>query len=517
MTKRRDNFGATERGAQFDVERVLAGQGTNVGRLVWGIVIATAVTMCVSLGAKVRGAEGAVVTLTLSPAPESQPALKYRFVGRPTTSASGNAAPVYLRLMHELGGANFDKAVVAASDMLSLTDEDFREKEAIKLLEPWQPRLALLRLGSLRKRCEWDYTLMEQREDVIAILLPDAQAMRNWGRLLALNARLQITQGKFEEAADTIATGFRFAQHVSQGPFLINGLVGVANARLMFEQLERWVTTEGTPNIYWAVTSMPRPLIDLRDSLETEYRIVELLFPEIDDFERLSAEGEWDYLYRRIVKRINALTANQSLFGLEGKKIRPLTNPKKEIGPLARVYLSEMAQWSEDEVKAMSDEQAIVLYVVHGFRDVRDTAFKNTYLPYDQGYRRFGETEARVQAMSEEHRGIECLCQLLASIGQAQLAEARLERHLAAIRTIEAVRMHLAETKGLPESLADVKSVEVPVDPLTGRPFLYRRQGEGAVLSTWDLADAFSDVETPFIDAKNTKRFTIEYEIEVRE
>lgn len=457
------------------------------------------------------------VKVTLSPAAEPIPVLKYRFTERPTATVVGNAAPIYLRLIHELPDGSFTQAKVNAAELLNVSDQDFSPKDAAKVLEPWQGRLELLRLGSLRKECDWDYPVLEQREDVIAVLLPDAQTMRDWGRILALQARLQIARGEFDAAAETIATGFRFAQHVGNGPFLINGLVGIANARLMVDQLERWVAAEDSPNIYWAVTSMPRPLISLRDSLETEFRIIELLFPEIDQFEQLSADGEWDFMYRRIVKRINKLTAKQILFGIEDrKKIKPLTNPKEDIGPAARKYLQGMPDWSDKDVDEMSDEQAIVRYVVTGFRDIRDTMFKNTYLPYDAAFRRFGAAEAYLDERCLEHRGIEVMCHMMASTGKAQLAEARMERRLAAIRTLEALRLHLAEEGELPASLDSLQALAIPGDPITGRPFLYQRNETTAELSGWDLAIAFADVDPPFFDAKAAKAYALEYKIEVR-
>jgi hypothetical protein len=64
------------------------------------------------------------------------------------------------------------------------------------------------------------------------------------------------------------------------------------------------------------------------------------------------------------------------------------------------------------------------------------------------------------------------------------MAEVRLDRRVAALRAVEALRLHAAAHDGrLPNSLDPVKAVPVPDDPMTGKPFPYRREGESAVLT----------------------------------
>jgi hypothetical protein len=63
-------------------------------------------------------------------------------------------------------------------------------------------------------------------------------------------------------------------------------------------------------------------------------------------------------------------------------------------------------------------------------------------------------------------------------------APARLERRIAALRCIEAVRMYAAAHDGkLPASLADISDVPIPIDPVTGKDFAYDVAGSAATLS----------------------------------
>lgn len=67
-------------------------------------------------------------------------------------------------------------------------------------------------------------------------------------------------------------------------------------------------------------------------------------------------------------------------------------------------------------------------------------------------------------------------------------AQMRLDRRVAALRVVEAIRLYAASHDGkLPEELNQVTEVPVPEDPATGKPFEYRRDGAAAVLTMPDL------------------------------
>ena len=72
---------------------------------------------------------------------------------------------------------------------------------------------------------------------------------------------------------------------------------------------------------------------------------------------------------------------------------------------------------------------------------------------------------------------------LLPAIQAAKTAEARTERTIALLRTLEALRMYAAGHEGrLPSKLEDVTAVPIPIDPMTGKSFVYKCDGNTAVL-----------------------------------
>jgi len=59
----------------------------------------------------------------------------------------------------------------------------------------------------------------------------------------------------------------------------------------------------------------------------------------------------------------------------------------------------------------------------------------------------------------------------------------RLYRHVATLQCIEAIRLYVGSHDGtFPGKLLDIKDVDVPVDPVTGKPFSYNLSGSAAIL-----------------------------------
>ncbi len=90
----------------------------------------------------------------------------------------------------------------------------------------------------------------------------------------------------------------------------------------------------------------------------------------------------------------------------------------------------------------------------------------------------------------------------LPAIESAILAPVRMQREIDAIRAIEAIRWSAAGSGGkLPASLADLQQCPVPMDPVTGAPFIYRVEEDKAVL------------ELPAPEGKDPEHFGKRYNI----
>jgi hypothetical protein len=72
---------------------------------------------------------------------------------------------------------------------------------------------------------------------------------------------------------------------------------------------------------------------------------------------------------------------------------------------------------------------------------------------------------------------------MVPAMEKVMFAGARLDRKIAALRCVEALRLHAAAKGGWPEKLEDVTEVPIPDDPVTGKPYRYRAEGDRFILS----------------------------------
>ena len=107
--------------------------------------------------------------------------------------------------------------------------------QARQRLETYRTALVEARLGARRQTCNWEFDL---RSEGIELLIPEIQNMRSLIRLVTLKARVAVIDGKIDEAIEWLQTGYAMARHASEGPILIQGLVGVAMTAVMARPLE---------------------------------------------------------------------------------------------------------------------------------------------------------------------------------------------------------------------------------------------------------------------------------------
>jgi hypothetical protein len=79
-------------------------------------------------------------------------------------------------------------------------------------------------------------------------------------------------------------------------------------------------------------------------------------------------------------------------------------------------------------------------------------------------------------------------------LSRITVRQAALDRRLACLRVIEAIRLHAAANGGkLPARLDEITEVPLPVDPMTGRSFDYEAHEDQAVLSGRPPSDSPKD------------------------
>jgi len=438
------------------------------------------------------------VELSVSPAEQPSPALHYRLMPVSSELNPGDAAPMYLRLRHELDEAAWKEIDEKHDAWSSVPLEKLPIAEARKFVDRWRGRTQLLRIGTRRHFCDWSYPLAEQREDMIGILLPDCQSMRQWARLVSVKARVETAEHAFDQAVDTIETGIAFGRHVGEGPFLINKLVAMSICGVMLERVEELISQPGAPSLYWALTALPRPLVSIREGLETEQRVGESMVPELSLMDESHSRSEWGVLLEKLYFRLRNLTQkvadNDENAKLRSQLDLDLASFKKENLAASQDYLKSIRHMDAERVMAMSEDEVLARTLVGRYRDMRDDYFKLGYLSWRDSRYQIKQAEQRLKSVASGPLAI--LAEIQPNIMNNLDAQMRLDRKIAALRVVEAIRIYAASHDGkLPGALNEATEVPVPRDPATGMPLAYRRDGAAAVLTLPDAG--MTDRPTP--------------------
>jgi hypothetical protein len=424
-------------------------------------------------------------SVAVTPMAATVPALKYRLYPSSMERKEGNAVPIYSRFAHERSEARTKQLQDEPAKWNKMPLEEIPLDEVKKFLDRYKYYLRQFDLGARRRTADWSYTL--DAGDPIGLLLPDMQDMRRISPLLVLKARVEIAEHRYTDAIRTLETGFSLSQQTTEAPFLVSDLVGIALASQFADCLLELIERPDAPNVYWALTLIPRPLIDMRKGYEFEHELLEHQLPDLADLSRLRSTEDWDAAFSRVFTGVRTELKRLAEGSKNVKPPKPGNAPNDPASkstdlPIARNYLAEVVGMSAARIDAMPPAEVLLRYMVNLYHEMRDEWFKCAYVPYPQSRRIVQEAQVRLKA-GPDTEAAEVVRMLLPAIPKVQLAQMRLERNLDVLRAIEALRMHAAAHGGqLPEKLDEVKVVPIPDDPGTGRPFEYQRDGQTATI-----------------------------------
>jgi hypothetical protein len=420
---------------------------------------------------------------TLNVSPQSAPAhvFKYRLLPLTYDLKEGNAVPIYLRLVHGQNDAARKYWAETPAPWNELPVNKVPLDEARKFLDAESRLLQQLELGARRRTAEWNYTL--DQGNPMHVLMPDLQNMRDFSPMLVLQARVALAEGDFVKAAHHIQTGFAFSRHVSEGPFLISSLVGLAIERRISDTVADFIERPNAPSLFWPLVDLPRPLIDMRRQYDQDYNLAELLF--LTDLDRERTAEQWDVVLRRLRTELQELAKLQqsdkaAAFFPKGCGPGDAAAKAPDL-PDARKYVAKAKGLSAEKVEAMPPAQVLMLYILGTFEEDRDLVFRGFNLPYSQAFSEFAAAGKRLRELpiTEGH----ILGKMMLPSHNIPSRQARQERSLAALQVVEALRIYAAAHESrLPDKLDDVTEVPIPNDPGTGKPFEYSREGETATL-----------------------------------
>ena len=71
---------------------------------------------------------------------------------------------------------------------------------------------------------------------------------------------------------------------------------------------------------------------------------------------------------------------------------------------------------------------------------------------------------------------------LMPALKNIYFASGRVDRRLALLQVVEALRIYAADEGKLPDGLEDIHAVPIPIDPVTGKAFQYTLEGNRVIL-----------------------------------
>jgi hypothetical protein len=410
-----------------------------------------------------------LVRLTVHPMPAPKPALRHLLLPELKEMTPGNPIPAYLKC---------------------LMDQDFStNQESLG-------RSALRQADRAARMDRPDWQLLDKlRADGINLLLPDVQKLRFLASELQGRFRDEVTAHRFDDALGTAKTMFALARHMGEHPTVIGGLVGIAIAYVTVAPLEELIQQPGCPNLYWALTNLPSPLVPLEKGFQGERMFILAEFRDLDDTAPMTPEQ-----IRKLVAHIDRIRDFEPGGGRLKKTTRAYlaerTRDEKYL-TAARRRLAEHGL-PEERVAGFPADQVILLDELREYEVRRDEEMKLMNLPTWE----FAARSARGRLRAGEPALFDFF---LPTLSKVRLAQGRLEQRLALLRHVEALRMYAADHQGeLPEKLAEI-DVPLPADPFTGRPFRYTLDGGVAHLRG-----------TPPPGEEKNPAYNLHYEIAIR-
>ncbi len=404
-----------------------------------------------------------VIRLNVRPSRAPKPALRYRLLPELKEMHPGNPIQGYMKCIMGQKKFFFDEHAF-----------QHREKLLTEPLEelPYGDRFELRQIDWAARLDTPDWQILRRlKADGIEVQIQEVQAIRVMQRAFQVRFRTEIAQGRFDDAIRTAKTFFAMSRHLGQHPTLVGNLVGMAIAAVAIDLLDKMLDQPGYPNLYWALTNLPRPLISLDKGMDGERVMMAWVFRDLNDSAAMSEEQ-----IKEFIAHMDQMLVDNMLVIDEGTPTKPgvrawLDARTKDdvVASAARQRLVEHGLSAERLLRFPAD-QVILLDEKRELEERFDDFVKTIDYP-------FWQVEA-LNAQVELKKAPALFADVLLPIMQgARRAQGRVDQLIGLLRQVEALRLYAAEHDGtLPAKLSDVP-VPLPVDPFTGKPFRYEVTG----------------------------------------
>lgn len=417
------------------------------------------------------------IEMAIHPRAIETPVLKYRLFPAEAELKAGNAVPVLLRLPWEMmPWMNQVFPTLKEWESRPLTAPEWAASKGVLPERFWSE----MKRAAFRREATWEYPIGEA-PSLYSILLPDVQGLRVFlGYGLSARIRYHLTRGECEAAREGILIGLANARHLAQTPFAVNQLVALAIHQAMLDRTAELASQPNSPNLYWALSALPQTLIELDRTASLEGDVFAKELPAVNDLDAPRSAAEWRRMAEQLVEYL------EEFDGLRAQRTVPATHFIQKWVDFARTELE--AGGAQEAIEKMSDEEVAVRWYVHQRLALDQRAAAIVVLPPREAW----------PLLHQLRKDIASLCEKTGTkesgyfdATQLYVRAWSLNRKIASLRIIEAVRDYLAAHDGNPPAkLDEIRSVPIPFDPMTSEPFHWRVDGKMATLKAPSLATA---------------------------
>jgi hypothetical protein len=417
-----------------------------------------------------------VIRMTVQPMPAPKPALKYQLLPELREMNPGNPIQAYAKCFAEQHNFWRGKQAVENREKwrtMPLKDLPLKEMQYYRYAGGLRWADYAARLDTP----DWQI-LLQLKSEGIRLLLPDVQGLRELAGGLQIRFRLEIAERRFADGITTAKTMLALSRHFVAHPTPIGDLVGIAIGTIALGTVDEMIQQPECPNLFWALTDLPSPFIDLRNGLQGERVMLASELTGLDDSEPMT-----EIQISKVVNRLVRLAKSENIEESAVREwLESRSKNKDHVRAARKRLVAALAPVDPTKFESFPPLQIVLLDEKLSYEVLRDEDMKALALPYWQAR----SVLDKIPALKKEDTTP--LTALRSAVAKVKMAQARLDQRIALLRCVEALRIYAADHDGkLPTKLDDIR-LPLPVDPATGKPFIYKVEGKTAHLHGAPLA-----------------------------
>ena len=381
---------------------------------------------------------------------------------RPVADESQNAAPYYEKAAKLIESLPDDMEKLLSKKPREVTDED--KKLIGKWLDDNKEALDLVIKGSQKPYYWQKYTNKENTSEMLRVLMPNLSEFKRLVHALRWRVWLNTEKGRYEDAFSDLICCYKVGQHLRGDKTLIEQLVGIAIEALSVHTIRDILGKHQLDSVELA------PLqVQLGEAISDKGFVISFKVEKLfvyDEIQRCFTAGENGHL---IPKRITMLKSLGS-------------------GPRPRNYLEEFLYVFSDldilkKVTYMiflhPDKQE-TLDVANNFYDYCEQLSKKSAV---QMYEETDDIDERMKKLFSDNVFMEAMTPALRKV---IMISHRLPADLNSIFAIVAILRYKQDKGDYPDTLEELVTSgylkQLPMDPYSDKPLVYKKTDEGFLL-----------------------------------